>query len=221
MKISRFPRWTSGARRRRGEVGFSLLETLIAAAILAVVAVGLLPIFHRSVWNNISGADASLVTQMVKSEQEELKSLPYDAPSINMSLLDPMDPSLRDIAGGGQEMVLSTTVWDPAANAPVVSGYSQTLANGAWVTDPATAQGLVVWQRETVVRQYSYADISDGVIDVTTGNTLTTQGHPHLFDTPLRADAPKSQVNFVEQDVSITSMRPGIRGLRVHFLRTY
>jgi len=221
MKTSRYPRWTNGARHRRGEAGMSLLETLIAGAILAVVAVGLLPIFHRSVWNNISGADASLVTQMVKSEQEELKSLPYDSEVINMSLADPEDPSLRTLPGGGQEMVLSTTVWDPQANAPVISGYSQTLANGSWITDPATAEGLVVWRRETVVRQYSYADISDGVIDVTTGSSLTTQGHPHLFDTPLPADAPKSQVNFVEQDVSITSLRPGIRGLRVHFLRTY
>lgn len=221
MKTPPFSRRSPGTRRRRGEAGLSLLETLIATAILGIVAVGLLPIFHRAVWNNISGADASLVTQMVKSEQEGLESLPYDAPAINMGLLDPADPSLRNIAGGGQEMVLSTKVWDPAANAPVVSGYQQTLSNGSWLTDPATAQGLVVWRRQSIVRQYTYADISDGVIDVTTGNTLTTLGHPHLFDTPLSADAPTSQVNFVEQDVSITSLRPGIRGLRVHFLRTY
>ena len=47
----------------RAAAGMSLIEALFASAILLVIAAGLLPLFIRSCFNNISGSDASQASQ--------------------------------------------------------------------------------------------------------------------------------------------------------------
>lgn len=72
-----------GARGRAArESGFSLIEVLIAAGILMVVALGVLPIFAQAIVNNRAGADYTQVTNTAKSEIERLYSLPMSSPEL-------------------------------------------------------------------------------------------------------------------------------------------
>jgi Tfp pilus assembly protein PilV len=50
------------ARGRRRSAGFSVIEVMVAAAILLIVALGLIPLFSRSIMSNRAGADASIAS---------------------------------------------------------------------------------------------------------------------------------------------------------------
>lgn len=70
--------------RSRGEQGFSLIEVLIAAGILLVVALGVLPIFAQAIVNNRAGADYTQATNYAKSELERLYALPFSHPDLRV-----------------------------------------------------------------------------------------------------------------------------------------
>ena len=57
---------------RHGAAGFSIIEALIAAAILLIIALGLLPLFSRSINDNVSGNDATQATNGSRTQIEEL-----------------------------------------------------------------------------------------------------------------------------------------------------
>lgn len=207
---------------RRREAGTSLVETLIAAAILLVIAVSIFPMFHRAVANNLSGADASQATQHGRSQLERLLALPIDSPVFDMR--NPLPGNAVGADALGDRMTLEDLYWDDLANAEppaFPNDRTRRLATGSWIVDPATAAGLVVWQRTSVVRQYPYADIGEGVIDVNDPTRITAAGHPQLFDSPLARDAPDSQIHFREEDVTLNSLRPGVPSLRTRLVRTY
>ena len=65
-------------RKGRSEEGFSLIEVLIAAALMLFVMLGLLPLFVRSMVHNSSGRESSLVTNTGKSTIEDLLSVDFD-----------------------------------------------------------------------------------------------------------------------------------------------
>lgn len=206
----------------RGEAGTSLIETLIAAGILLVIAVSIFPMFHRAVANNLSGADASQATQHDRSQLDGLLALPIDSPIFDMKNPQPGNTVSND--GTGDLMTIESLYWDDRANAQAPAypdDPTVRLATGAWIPDPSLAAGLVIWQRTSVIRQYSYSDIGEGVIDVNNPNQITVAGHPLLFDSPLPRDAPDAEINFREEDVTMNSLRPGVPSLRTRFVRTY
>jgi type II secretory pathway pseudopilin PulG len=59
--------------------GFSLIEALIAAAILLVIAVGVLPLFIRSMINIEGGAEFTQVSNAARSRAEELFELSFNS----------------------------------------------------------------------------------------------------------------------------------------------
>lgn len=63
-------------RRCRREAGFSLIEVLVAGAILLVIALGLVPLYSRSIRSNVEGFDYTRVSNSAKSRAEEF--LQYD-----------------------------------------------------------------------------------------------------------------------------------------------
>jgi hypothetical protein len=71
-------------RARPGESGFSLLETLIAAAVLLLILIGLLPLFDRSRMNLMQGNDASKVSNAVADMSETLMSYNFNSLSTNV-----------------------------------------------------------------------------------------------------------------------------------------
>lgn len=63
---------------RPGEAGFSLIETLIAAAILLIMLIGVLPLFERSRLNIVQGGEANLSANAVVDLSEQMLSLPFE-----------------------------------------------------------------------------------------------------------------------------------------------
>ena len=64
------------------ERGLSLIEVLIAAGILLIVALGIVPLYLKAMSNNSAGNDYSQVANYAKSELERLQKLPLDAPDL-------------------------------------------------------------------------------------------------------------------------------------------
>ena len=70
-------------KRRRLQVriaatkGFSLIEVLMAMALLVVVVAGLLPLFTRSVLENLEGKESTLSVNHARSELETQKQLSF------------------------------------------------------------------------------------------------------------------------------------------------
>jgi Tfp pilus assembly protein PilV len=71
-------------RVRPGEAGFSLLETLIAAAVLLLILIGLLPLFERSRLNLVQGYDATRVSNATIENAERLLALPFNGFATNL-----------------------------------------------------------------------------------------------------------------------------------------
>ncbi len=208
---------TSGA-------GMSLSEVVIAAAVLLVVSIGTLPLLIRSTFNNIHGLDSTQASQHAISGHESLLVLAVD--DRRFELGDPLpEHTVRPTAAGpGDEMLLGDVYWDRGARAP--SPVAVRLGDGDWIADPSAAQDLVFWRRRSVIRQYSYADISDGVIDAGNPDQLATLGDARLFDSPLASDAESSSAHFKEQEIQLESQRAGganlgARSLRTRIVRTF
>jgi len=126
MKI----RTTSEAGGRQG--GFSMVESLIAAAIIGIVAIGILPMFTRAMVDNMAGADYTRVTNYAKSKEEDFSRMPVLQQAIQVP--------------AGQTNFLTTEYMDPA------SLY--------WVATPPS-NPLGVWTRVTTYTQYNLYDTDD------------------------------------------------------------
>ena len=64
------------------ERGFSLVEVLVAAVLLLVVLLGIVPMVTRAMANNMGGADFTRVSNMAKSRAEELFERPFNHPDL-------------------------------------------------------------------------------------------------------------------------------------------
>lgn len=109
--------------------GFSLIEVLIAAVLLMVVVLGLLPLFALALSNNLAGREYSVASQHGRSQVEEVVPLPLDHPRLT-------------VPDGLPEAVVDE-VLDPQ------TGRFTTGAPG----------GAVAWSRATTVRQYNVRDL--------------------------------------------------------------
>lgn len=214
------------------ESGVSLLEGLIATAVLMFGLLAILPMFHRSTQNNTRGGAASVATQLNRSTVEELLAIPVDGEVLDMAAPMLGNEVLPDDSGTGEKMDLPDLKWDPeAAAAPLPAGDPLSLlfrvGSGDWIPAADAANGDVVYERYVTIRQFTYADISDGVIDVNNPGVLTTLGNAKLFDRPLPSAAPQAQVHFKEKDINIVNTqmvddeREILRSFRMRLLRTY
>ena len=212
-----------GPRGAGAESGMSLVEVLFAAAVLLIVALGTVPLLIRSAFNNVKGLDATQASQHATSEHENLMVLPVDGERFELSL--PMaGHTVQPIETGiGDEMLIGDVYWDRGAQSP--GPHQIRVGDGDWIADPAAAQDLVFWRRMSLVRQYTYADISDGVIDATDPDRLTTLGDARLFDRPLESDAEASSAHFKEQEIQLVSQRAGgdlgANSLKARMVRTF
>jgi prepilin-type N-terminal cleavage/methylation domain-containing protein len=69
-----------GSRRQ----GFSLVEVLIAMALAGLVLIGVLPLFTKSMSNNVEGNQLTEVTNRARLHVEELMALPVDAEELTV-----------------------------------------------------------------------------------------------------------------------------------------
>ena len=158
-------RHTALIGRARGEQGFSLIEVLIAAGILLVVALGILPLFAQAIVNNRAGADYTQATNYAKSELERLYALPFS------------NPELR-VQGAQTERVqyfsLAAKVW---------------IAGAAPATDPP------LWTRTTIIRQYGLGGLvdldKDGSLDPSWPEG-TAEAFIHVKEIEVRVESGRS-----------------------------
>lgn len=179
-------------RTRPDGAGFSLIEVLIAMALLAVVLLFLLPVFNRSMVTNASGMEAGRQSSLGRAEVEELLQMPFNH-------------ELLEVTAGTERA--TTEYWS--------SGLPDRLGDERWRPDlPAAGAGLgqqeeALWQRTVRVRQYSLNGVvdtdGDGVIDRVLG--LEDDDRDGVFDNPLPAGSLPAAIHLKELDVTITTRR--------------
>jgi prepilin-type N-terminal cleavage/methylation domain-containing protein len=79
----------SRVRRSAGDPGgahpgFSLVEILIAMALAGLLLVGVLPLFTKSMSNNVEGNQLTEVTNRARLHVEELMAMPVDAEDLTV-----------------------------------------------------------------------------------------------------------------------------------------
>lgn len=124
--------------RLSGEAGLSLLELLIAMALLAVIAIGILPMMMRSLADSNRGWEATEVSNFALSEIEDQLATPFESPTLEV--------------GSGLTENLSSQAW--------VEGVLDQVGDAVegWTDDP-TGKGLMLWRRNTYVRWYNVNDL--------------------------------------------------------------
>jgi prepilin-type N-terminal cleavage/methylation domain-containing protein len=79
--------------RRRSQRGFSLIEVLIAMALAGLLLVGVLPLFTKSMSNNVEGNQLTEVTNRARLHVEELMAMPIGAEELTVP--DGLDELVR------------------------------------------------------------------------------------------------------------------------------
>ena len=112
--------------------GFTVIEVLIAAVLLLLIAIGVLPMFTRSMVSNAEGFDHSRVANFARGRAEEFYQLPFDSPELTLA--------------AGNELVFD-------------EHYSQNKKR--WVDGAAVEDGdTALWTRTTTIRQFGVDDLT-------------------------------------------------------------
>lgn len=201
MRTYSVPCPTPELRRRAGtgpgQAGFSLIEGLIAAALLLVIAVGILPVFTRSLESNISGGRSSQMSTFAVASIED----------DNQTSIDRADWS---VAGTGvvnidQEFWVAGKLFDselvPYTLGPVTQRW---LGPGV---APTAADGQVFWSRDVSIRKYSLSDLQIVAGTDVSDDVIVAVGNPMLLDTPLTDD---QNGHLVELRVTLKEVRNGV-----------
>jgi type II secretory pathway pseudopilin PulG len=132
VELTRFKK--RQAHTWRGTAGFSMIEALIAAAILLIIALGLIPLFSRAITDNTNGNDATQATNGSRTQIEDLLQMPFNNLRLTVPAGNTQSQAVDSWAQGDKDKV-----GDP---------------NEGWWSTP-TGKGTVLWTRTTRVRQYS------------------------------------------------------------------
>jgi Tfp pilus assembly protein PilV len=115
---------------KRRAAGFSLIEVLVSALLLMVIALGVLPVFLQATASNEAGREYMMVSNFARSRAEEYSQLAFNSPALTLT--------------AGTQLV--TTDYYSAKTRTWVS----TLASG----------DTAMWTRTTTVRQYSISSLT-------------------------------------------------------------
>lgn len=123
--------------RHSREAGMSLIEVLVAVLIMTAIALGLLPLFTRSVRQNREGANYMNLTNVARSTLEGYLQLRFDDPLLTV-------PAGQDLLERNEYWDEGDSTWKPMVDA-------ETLPVGKSVR----------WQRTIQVQQFSSGDFVD------------------------------------------------------------
>ncbi len=172
----------------RRDAGFSIVEALIAAAILLIIALGLLPLFTRSINDNVSGNDATQATNVGRSHIEDLLHLP-----INNEKLKVPD------AGTVGELKESWTAGDLQKTGD---------ADERWWKDPVSADhGPVLWTRTTRVTLYDISDLEDGVLNNPLNGSSSTSATISFKQVQVVVENPKKNLLGNGQGITLQMIK--------------
>lgn len=176
---------------RRGEAGFSIIEALIAAAILLIIALGLLPVFSRAINDNVTGNDATQATNGSRTELEELLQMPFN--------------NTRMVVAAGQTKTETKDLYTRAKTDPSTGSYQIGDATEGWTAD-ASGRGPVLWNRTTTVQQYGITDLNDGKLDTPLDGS-TQANFVHLKQIQVLIENPKKDLFGNGQGTTLTVIK--------------
>lgn len=175
-------------RSSRRSQGFSLIEALIAGAILLIVAVGILPLFIRSVANNSTGGELSQKVVQTSSRLEAI--LPNN---INNAIL----------TWGGTTDVTTTNYYTLGVdrNGDIGATSDRGWAGEGWVPPTSGAgRGALLWQRTTRVRAFNILEWDKAALND------DRELPPAFPPVPLLGSTDPSTISFKELTVTIQNV---------------
>jgi prepilin-type N-terminal cleavage/methylation domain-containing protein len=110
---------------KRSERGFSLVEVLVAAAILLVIALGLVPLYTRSIRSNVEGFDYTHVSNFAKSRAEEYRQLPFSSPGLTVPT-GQAELEVPDFYSSKEHRWMNETEWATAESGGDVALFTRT-----------------------------------------------------------------------------------------------
>ena len=149
------------ANRPSTEPGFSLLEGLIATALLLFVVLGVLPLFSQSMLNNVAGREATTTTNLGTDSLEramQMDLFDQDLTFATGNALHQFELLTRGDAEGETREILRTEVTE--ATRPTADEYQTEFTGAGWATPPESGD----WGRITTVRYFGLAALGDNVL---------------------------------------------------------
>jgi type II secretory pathway pseudopilin PulG len=137
--IEMLQRFLAGSPRHRSprshpELGMSLIEVLVAVLIMTVIALGIVPLFMRSIRQNREGANYTEVTNVGRSALEEFSQLDFNAPELTIAAGN--DLRSRQVYDRGLERWVDST-----AGIPVPVDITKPHVYERWITVEQFAAG--------------------------------------------------------------------------------
>lgn len=134
------PRWKRPSSAEHRQRGLSLIEVLIAAAILLVVSLGIAPLLLRARADNVRGWEATTVTSHLKTTLDSVLEFDFTSPGLRVPAHGTEQTTIDFWTAGKREVIR-----DP---------------DEGWCADPA-GRGAVVWTRTVRVRQFHLRDLGN------------------------------------------------------------
>ena len=181
-------------RRARGpQTGFTTLELLLAAVILLVVLVSIVPLFPQAMASNLSGEESTQASIHARSSLEE-------------GLQESFNNWQLEIVAGTE--LVTDEYWS--------RGDIHKFGDEEWLAGQPPSQGADKWTRTLTVRQFQMTGVDDvngdNVIDLIFG--LEDADEDGYFDNPLPSGSPRWAVQMKELSVRMANRRsPGVLGV--------
>jgi prepilin-type N-terminal cleavage/methylation domain-containing protein len=168
--------------------GFTLVEVLVALALMALLIIGVLPLFTTAMTNNVQGNELMEVTTRARGHLEAMLTAPYEGEAMTVPL--------------GETELLVTDLWSSDAE--------------RWIAE-ADFPGDEVprFSRVTRVRQFNLSAISVSDPDLTPDEALpggTSPSLVHVKEVEVRVNSgPPTRLNMLGRSKAVT-----LRALRAY-----
>lgn len=166
-------RTAPGPRSSPSEAGFSVIEGLIAALLLLVVTLGILPLFSRSMNNNVKGNDSTRQSNGATDAFETSLALPFNSGAMT-------------VPPGATSVVVTDTIALKKFATPS-GGDDQAMSKRWELLADLDSYDVPVMNRTRTLQQFSFDDFIDN----------------QVFDTPRNGNTEARIIQFKTVDVAL------------------
>ena len=175
-----------------GEAGFSIIEGLIAALLLLIVTLGILPLFSRAMSNNVKGNDSTRQANGGIDALETSVALPFNSGDM-------------DMPAGSTSVVVTDTLALKKIASPT-GGGDQAMSTRWELPADLGADDIQVMDRQQTLRQFAYSDFADD----------------QIFDNPLDGATEARLVHFKVVDLTLQDATgAAVRPYQLRLIQAY